>query len=431
VVDPAALSGLNAEDPDVCFEAKYDGLVPPNKVRIRGLPVSPTADGKPWASIVLDERLKRVVGDIKPGDNVWLCGTLRRAARGVDFLAAAVHKMPPDLRRFEQIIERLRKEGNGDKLVDLGHKIKLQLKEDIHNINDMDKLEALSLKSYELGLDLKEKALKPDDIDGRYTLAMQWRDYTRKQARFRDLIQRVLELDPNHPRAVRIAMEEWGWDKFRGRMMPKSQIEEIQRREEEERKHVAAAEKAAREAKERDLQQAAQDRPFRLVSFQAQLRTSDMPARAAALRAAGEAIQSSPDLAFVDAALDVLVNLPDPAVADALAAAAQSGQADVRQRVYQALIWRGSHKEQTFLDVLGIALAAEKESAAARNAVAALAVVGGKPAAAVLMSALANPSSAVQDEVMEGLKTVTKQALSGKKEWEDWWAKNRDSFNPN
>jgi hypothetical protein len=214
-------------------------------------------------------------------------------------------------------------------------------------------------------------------------------------------------------------------------MMPKNQIEEILRREEDERKHVAAAEKAAREARERELKQAAQDRPFHLVTFQTQLRTRDSQARAAALRAVGEAAQKTPDQAFADGALDVLVNLPDAAVADALASAAQSALPDVRQRVYQALAWRGSRKEQRFLDVLAAAMTVEKELPAARGAVAAISALGGKSAAALLMAALNNPSSAVQDEVMEGLKTVTKQPLSGKKEWEDWWDKNKDSFNPN
>jgi hypothetical protein len=51
--------------------------------------------------------------------------------------------------------------------------------------------------------------------------------------------------------------------------------------------------------------------------------------------------------------------------------------------------------------------------------------------AGVLYQSLDNPDSAVQEVIMEGLRTATKQQFRNKQEWQAWWQKNKDSLRAN
>ena len=154
VVDVSVLWGTNAEDSDICFEGKFDMLVQPDKIKLLGHPVVPGTKDKQWATIICDDRLMRRPRD--RNDNLWFCGTLRKSGPNTLELAAVdVLKLPPDVQRFEQNIERLNKLRDADQLIDLGQTIKEQGRKDIR-IEDQDKLNRLSRTAYEYGLALKE-----------------------------------------------------------------------------------------------------------------------------------------------------------------------------------------------------------------------------------------------------------------------------------
>lgn len=430
VVDVSVLAGNSDEDPDVCFEGKFEMVVQPNKLKLAGFAAGPGTKERPekqWASIILDDLLKtRVLRELKRNDNLWFCGTLRRTGpRELDFVAVDVLKLPPDVVRYEQDIERKWKQGDGEALVELGHKIRRQGKVDVPDIEAFDKLSNLSDKAYDYGLTLKEKALKTDDADGLYSLAVLWRELRNKNSRFRDLVEQCLKVNPTHSQATRVAAQEWGYQEFEGKLLSKERIAEIQKQRQEERTHLAAAERAGQEARDRERRQAAQNRPALLVSHQAELRTNDAKGRERAVAALGEAAGKSLDPGFGEEAVEVLVNLPDAAVVSALEAAGRSQLGEVRRQAFEALAWRVGKEGRAALDALATALAGEKEAAVAHAGVGAVTALGAKAATGILMAGLSNSSATVQDEIMEGLRTVTKQQLSSRKEWEEWWGKNK------
>ena len=431
VVDVSVLSGSNDQDPDVCFENKFDTLAPPDRLKLLGIAVAPSPKERQWASIILDERLKRrAQKDFQRGENLWICGTLRKAGpRDLELAAVEVVKLPPDLQRYEMDIERRRKVRDGEGLVELGHKIK-QLK--VTGIEDFDKLTALSDRAFDAGLSLKEeKALKGNDGDALFAVALQWRELRNKMAKFRELVGKCLDLDPKHPKARRVAEEEWGYVEFEGKMRGKTEVEKIMKERQETQAHLAAVEKAAQEAREKTRKHAAENRTALLVAHQAALRTGEAKARERAVLGLGEDIAKSLDPGFGEEGVEILVNLTDPAAVPALQAAGKNESADVRRGVFEALAWRGGRQDKAALDALSAALVAERDVPAARGGVGAAAALGGKAAAAVLVACLGNPSGTVQDDVIEALKTATKQQLNSKQEWQDWWNKNKGSFNPN
>src|SRR5205809_455536 len=61
VIDVTVLSSSDDHDPDVCFEAKYDMLVGAEKLKLFGVSDKPTPNDptRPWASIIIEDKLKR------------------------------------------------------------------------------------------------------------------------------------------------------------------------------------------------------------------------------------------------------------------------------------------------------------------------------------------------------------------------------------
>lgn len=427
VVNAAVLSGTNDEDPDVCFEGKFDVIVPPKYLKLHGIPALPSPKETQWATIALDDRLKARAGrEFKRNDNLWFCGTLRKTGpRELEFVAVDILKQLPDLERYKLNIERLKTSRDGDALIELGHRIRQQGKADITDLTDFDKLSNLCDTAFDQGLTLKEKTLKPDDADGMYALALQWRELRNKNSKFRELVERCLKVNPEHPKATHVAEDEWGWILFRNKWRPKSQVDEILKAEKDQQVSTAAAERAAQEARDRERKQASQERPLLLATRLAALRTADQKARDSAILSLGEAGAKSSDPGFSYEAVDILANLGDAASVPALVAVGRSELADIRRQVLEALAWRGSRQDQPALTALGAALATEREVSVAHAGVEAVAALPRGPAAGVLVAALNTKSSAVLDEIVEGLKIVTKQPLTSKKDWEDWWSKNK------
>ncbi|MCY3022537.1 MAG: HEAT repeat domain-containing protein [Planctomycetota bacterium] len=434
VVDVSALFGTGDDDKDVCFESKFDSVVQPDKIKLMTFPVKPGPDDKRWATILADDKLKRrAERDFKRGDNVWFCGTLRRAAGNrLEFVAADVLKLPPDIERFEQNVERLRRLGDGEQLEDLGHRIEQQSKGEFNKgLDDFERMATLRDRAYMLGLTLQEKALKPGDADGRFALALKWRDRLKRNMKFRELVEEVLKLDPDHVNASHVAQDEWGYVKKGGKWRSRDEVAEMEKREREDLANMAAKEKAESESREQERKKVVQERQARLVASQAALRGKDARARTQAIASLGEAIVKSPDPGFGDGAVNILVNTDEAAVVPALVAAAKSQFPEVRKAVFEALAWRGGRQDGTAWDALATLLAAEKEAVVARVGIEAAADADKRAAAGALIAGLGNPSAAVQDEIIEGLKTVTKQQFSNKQEWVEWWGRSKADFNPN
>jgi len=420
-VDASVLAGDDARDPDICFEAKFDSVVQPDKVKLFGLP----------GTLIADDRIRqKAAADFKRGDNAWFCGTLRRGRDGksVELVLHDILKLPADLQRYEARITTLEKRNDPESLIELGHKIEQQRNQNIGGFSDFDKLGQLKDRAFEVGLTLKEKQLKADDADGLFALALQWRDLRRKNARFRELVQRCLQADPDHPKASRVAEEELGMQKFEGRWLHREEAERIAQEREAVRVRQDAARRAELEARARERDAAVANRPLLLLTYQAALRGSDPKARENAMRSLGEAIQQSPDSGFGELAVDLLANLADSATANiGLDLAGHSSLPEVRRQVLEALIWRGGNRDAQAFATASALLKAERDTAVVHAAVEALVATQDKnknAAAQALIQALPNPERSARDEIMEGLKIITKQPHSTREAWEAWWAKN-------
>ncbi|HYG76972.1 MAG TPA: hypothetical protein VEK08_18345 [Planctomycetota bacterium] len=435
-VKVAVLSGNDAQDPDVCFEAKYDSIVPPDKLKLFGINIAPTPNDpqRQWASIIVDDKLKRrAQSDYKRGDNIWICGTLKRSytGRGVDLHAVDILRLPKDTQRYEMRIAALEKKGDFEALIELGQEIYAQTKADVRDLTEFDRLEVLSKRAYEIGLTLKEKSVRADDADAFYALALQWNERDFKRGKYRQLVEKTLKINPDHPQASRDA-EKFGLKKFEQAWRTEDEIARIQEERAKAKEVQAKNLQQQEELKRSELARALQQRPELLIRRQTDLRSGDPKTVEQALTVFGEAIQRSPDAGFGKEGIDILANLDAKiAVSSALGLAAKSEVPEVRQRVLEALAIRGVQQEAQAFSVLSAALQAERELTVAKSGVGALVAVSSKDAVDVLIASLGTPDKQIRDEFVDTLKTVTRQNFSSRDEWDNWWKANKSTFNPN
>ena len=434
LVDPAILLGNDDSDPDVCFETKFD-VLEKDHIKLFGQK----------GVIVLEDRSKlKALNELKRMDNVMLFGTLGKVGGKLELRLVESLKIDPDLQRYDKLIAVMEKQAEaditaearkniGERIVEMGHKIEQQRKQVMNiGIADFEKLGSLRDKAFKKGLTIKEGALRRDDADAVFDLALQWRELLRNNAKFRELVRRCLQIDPDHPKASRIAESEMGLFKFENsKWLEKAEVEKILQQRKLDQERLDTAQKAALEQKARELADAIKARPQLLIESQAAIRTDDAKGRQGAIASLGEAIWKTPDVGFGEEAVNILAGISDPAaIAPGLETAAKSEIPEIRREVLEALVWRGRQKDKSALAVLERVLKAEKDSSTARAGVDALAAMGGRSAASTLVASLGAPDNGVRDEIIEGLKAVVRQPINSKEGWEDWWSKNKDSYNP-
>jgi len=433
VIDVRALSGESGQDPNVCFEGKFECTIQPDKLKLVDLAVSPSPKEK-WATIILGDTLMKRASSYVLNDNLWFCGRLRKAgARYPEFVAVDIQKMASENQRWVRSIDRLRAQRDADGLVALGLKIKLQARDNMGKggIEDYDALVLLAKKAIREGLTMKEDALRPDDFDRMFDVAQKWLERLDDGAKYRKLVEQILEKNPDHPKASEVAEKEFLLGKYEGKWRTKEEIAKLEKEKEEANKAAQALDKARLAEVEKKRQKEARERADRLAARQVALRTTEPKAREQALLSLGEAARTCLDTGFGVEAVDILVNVPDTAAVQALCTAIKSTDPTVRTQAFEALAWRGGRQDQVALEGFQAALKAENDRGTAFTAVAAAETLDAATAAGVLYQGLDNPSSAVQEVVMEGLRTVTKQQFRNKQEWQVWWQRNKDSLKPN
>jgi len=435
-VKVAVLSGNDAQDPDICFEGKFDSVVQPDKLKLFGINIAPipTDAQRPWASIALDDKLeRRARAEYKRGDNLWICGTLKRSpgGKGLDLHAVDILRLPKDAQRYEMRIIALEKKVDYEALIELGQEIYQQTKSEVLDLDSYDKLGLLSKRAYETGLSMKEKTVRADDADAYYALALQWNERDYKRGKYRQLVEKTLEINPDHPQAGRDA-EKFGLKKFEGKWRSEDAVATILEERAKARETKSKNELEQEEHRRSELARALEQRPLILIKRQAELRSGDAVAVELALTGFGEAIQKTPDAGFGKESIEILASLDIKLpVSKALALAARSENPDLRRRVLEALVLRGAQQEAQAYSVLGVVLTAERDLPTAKAGVGALLASGGKAAISVLIESLNAADKPIREEYVDALKTLTKQGFSSRGEWDAWWKANQATFNPN
>jgi hypothetical protein len=420
VAKASILTGEDDSAGDVCFDGKFESLTA-NKLKLLGDP----------GTILIEDKTKlKKIKELQLGDNIWVCGTLRKEGKALVCYAAEVLKQLPDVERYRIRIDNFVKAGSHERLLTLGYEIDEQKKNNKSvDINSFDKFSELRDRAWERALTLWEGSIKRDDADELFAIACKWRDLLRKKAKFQALATTVLQIDPNHQGAGAIAERELGLKRFENKWLPPVEIERVLQERKRHAEMMSQAQKDEQEARERARLQAIAERPALLLKYQAAMRTGNVAAREGAIKSLGEAVEKSLDKGFGDEAVDILANLSETdSVLPGLEYAALSAFPETRAQVYEALVWRGRQKNAVAFDILQRALKTEKDAAAARGAASALAALGGKPAAQTLIGALSVPDQPVRDEYIDGLKSLAKQQLGTKEAWENWWAKNKDTL---
>ena len=434
VVNPEILTGKDDSDPDVCFEAKFDSVIQPNQVKLFGT----------QGTLIVENRdALRVASGFKRSDNVWFCGSLRKnkAGNGLEFQVVDMQKQLEDLDRYAKKITRLEKklsEANmsredrmviAESAIDLGRRIEADIKNsNLPDFSQFDRIGGLRDKAYEVGLDNKEKAIKPDDADAFFELGEQWMEYRHKAQNFRRLVLKCLSLDPDHLRASRVADEKFGLVKFEGKWLRKEDVEDIEKGKQADQAKLEEARKAQAARFKAEQERAVAERPALLMKLQAALCTNDPKKRDGALETLGNAIHESLDPGFGVQAVDILANLQDhSAVYPGLDLAIQSQWSEVRRQAYEALAWRSSavkDDQDTALKLMIGALQKEKNLPAAEAGIDALLAAGSNPALGALVAALSTNEAPVRQKIIAGLNTAKRQNLSTREEWEKWWQVN-------
>ena len=190
VVNPEILTGNDDSDPDVCFEAKFDSVVQPNLVKLFG---------QAGTVIVESRETLKAAAAYKRSDNVWFCGSLRKAkgGKGLEFVVVEMQRQLDDLDRYAKKVARLEKKltepnlAREDRMViaesaiDLGRRIEGDIKSsNLPDFSQVEKISALRDKAYGVGLENKEKAIKADDADAFFELGEQWMEYRHKAQDF-------------------------------------------------------------------------------------------------------------------------------------------------------------------------------------------------------------------------------------------------------
>jgi hypothetical protein len=404
---------------DVCFEAKFadisDGVLKllSNSGRI----------------ICNDPQHVRYAQRLLRGDNIWLCGILkaREDGNGVEFHVEDIRKMKGDLQRAQSHFARLQERKDAKGLISLGNDISKILTSNMYDFNEHDQFLELRTKAWTRALLLMEKQLGKDDAAGLYALALKWKDLLHKTHKYHQTIRKVLKIDSTHHDASRIAVEEIGLVKFRGKWMTKDKKVSLVEKEREKQDKIARSERETKAAAAKRFEEAKANRFKLLTKYQVSLRTRDVKALERAYRSLGEAIRNSPDEDFGRRAIEILGNVGDPyAVWPGLDMAVKTELPSVRCHAFRTLAWLGT---ENALEVLATSVQAEKDIEAARICIKAIVTSGGKPRRSIkaLVSGLSNPDKAIVDAVVNGLRKLTGLKHADKDAWVNWWSENSEN----
>ncbi len=402
---------------DICFESKFAGfskdlLTLFNKGRV----------------VCNDPHLTRYIQKLNRGDNIWICGTLRPASDGqsMEVKVEDIRRMKGDLMRAQAHYARMTERKDAKGLIQLGRDLTTLLGSNMFDFNEHDQFLELRTKCWTAALVWMEKELAPDDAAGLFAVALKWKDLLNKTYMYHQLIHKVLALDPGHGEASRIAVDEMGLVKFRGKWMD---LSERSRLLDDERAHDVSdtdSRKPANDAANRSIEEARRERVALLMKFQSAIRTHDFKALEKTYRDFGDAIRTSPDPQFGLQSIHILAHAGDPyAVWPGLDVAVKTALPSVRQHAMSALAWLGS---ENALEVLATALQAERDPETARVAIDALLAGTGRPKLTVkaMVDGLSNPTGAVTNELVKGLNGFTGLNLADKDAWINWWTTNRN-----
>lgn len=405
---------------DICFEAKFDSA------DIRAMKLFKN-DAR---LVVLDEGLMAFFKKLRPMDNIWLCGTLRPRTDdkpGIELKVEDVIRLPEDFDREQNRFAKLSGLNDADGLIELGHRITRLLQDGVGlDFKKRDNFQMLQRKAWSQGLTLKEAKLeKSTDADAMFALAEQWRELLRNNRKFHEWVVRTLSIDPEHMKAVSAAREQLGMEFLLDVKKWVTKDEARKHREDLERMAALADEQKRKElARQRlQLEEAIAERPIRLAALKSAVRVAlDLKSLTEALEALGKAVQSSPDLRFGRAGVDLLANVADPTAVSGLKFAAECPLPEIRTDVYRALSWRGGDNA---LRTLTHALRKEKDVSAVSVGVDALVDRADRPALEALIQCLDTSQAKSVDVVVVGLKRLQNSNLATKDEWLRWWDSNK------
>lgn len=408
--------------PQICFVAKYqgqeDGVIKLLKCRGR--------------VVVQDPGLVKLLKPLRLGENVWICGKLRKSeqTRRLELVVADIRKTRGDLALARDGIQRMIAAGNASGLIAEGRRIARLLKTSIYDFGVREGLQIEQRRAWRTGLKLKELKLGEDDVEGRYELALEWERLLNRRSEAYRLIRDALRINPDHVEASRVAFDQMGMRKIDGKWIT---------REEHDRRVAAGPQKepattgpaiVASDPTIFDGVALARARQRLLTLHQTALRTRDIKRLEEAFKALGKAIRHTSDPTFGRMGVKILANSGDPsAVWPGLDQAIHTSFPIVRQDAYEALVWLGN---ESALGVLSLALRSEKDPACARVGVQAIVDRGvrNRQEIETLVSGLDNANPEVVAEVVSGLARLTGQQQADRDAWKNWWIANRHQYSP-
>ena len=406
---------------DICFEAKFD------LAEIRAMKLFKN-DAR---LVVLDEGLMSFFKKLRPMDNIWVCGTLRPRTDGnpgLELKVEDVIRLPEDYEREQLRFNHLSGRNDAVGLVELGHRITRLLQEGSGlDFKKRDHFQILQRKAWYQGLTLKEAKLdKSTDADAMFALAEQWRELLRNNRKFHEWVVRALAVDAEHMKAVNAAREQLGMEFLLDAKKWVTKDEASKHRDDLERVAAQADENKRKELELQrlQLQEAIVERPMRLATLKLALRmASDLNSFTEALESLGKAVQSSPDIRFGRAGVDLLANVADPTAVSGLMLAVECALPEIRTDVYRALSWRGGDNA---MRTLTHALRREKDVSAVGIGVDALVDRADRAALEALIQCLDTSQPKSVDVVVVGLKRLQNSNMATKDEWLRWWDANKN-----
>lgn len=427
-VDPAvALTAKDSTTKEVCFEAKFESFIGKTGLKLTGV------DG----NISFEDASKRKAApDLKPLDNVWICGTLQAAksGHGQELIIYDIAKLPPDRVRYESKYLTLLTAEDVKGLIDLGNRIDQSLKNSrsVVGMQGFEMLSQLRERCWKSAIEIKEKKMRPDDPNACYEIALLYRDLVKRNASYRQWVLKTLDLNPDHANAGKDAEQYFAMVRVADKWITKQEFIERNKQLEAASIQVEAEAKARQRKRAEQLEKEIAERTTRLLDLQNALRTNDPAARVGALTSLGDEVMKCLDQNFGLAGVEILTNINDEAaILPGLDRAAKSEHRDVRELVYTSLAWRASlndNASQSAFDVLASALKVEKDKEPAQAASKALAELGGKQAVATLIAGLNSNEAAVTDALIDGLKKAAQQSFQTKDQWQQWWSANKDRY---
>lgn len=405
---------------DICLEIKLD--------QVEGEVIKPLQ----YAGLIVcrNPQTIKVVRTMERGDNLWLCGTLRSFSGrpGVYLEVEAAAKLPQDVPRMTAMLERLEKKLDSSGLMELGQRIGKTYASNIYTFDEHSQFMALQARAYASALTIREGHRSAQDADGLYAVAEAWQELLHRTHHRNELIRKVLTMDPDHPRASRVATQELGLVKHEGRWVSLDERAKLLAQEEARRKAEEAKQHETQARKATEREKGVLERPRLMAQHQDAIRmAADGKALEGALRSLGEAVQKSPDPVFCYQGVDILAQMPDPTAVWGLTVAARNELPEVRQDAYEALAWRG---DANGLKFLVRSLADEADVLVARHGVEALVRRRDKPALATLIEGLRQAPAKTAVEFQEGLRQLTRQNFTDRDAWLRWWEANRSAFSP-